>query len=86
MSGIGKKSAEKIVLGLRDKLDDESWPGHVDSSDTNPYQPTHASDTIDALITLGYQPNDARRVVQQLPPDINNANDAVKEALRILSK
>jgi Holliday junction resolvasome RuvABC DNA-binding subunit len=45
------------------------------------------SDTIDALITLGYPQSDARKVVQQLiveKPEITKANDAIKEALKLL--
>lgn len=87
MSGIGKKSAEKIVLGLKDKFDDAAWEADIAANvAAGTSQSAHASDTIDALIALGYPPNDARRVVQQLPPEIQNANDAVKEALKILSQ
>ena len=85
MSGIGKKSAEKIVLGLREKLDDE-WDNDSTIATGQNMETSQASDTIDALIALGYQPNDARKVVQELPSDIQNANDAVKEALKRLSR
>lgn len=84
MSGIGKKSAEKIVLGLKEKLDgigiQKDAAGYTAGSETN-----MVSDTIDALISLGYPHADARRAVQQLPADIENANDAVRAALKLLS-
>ncbi|MDC1205500.1 Holliday junction branch migration protein RuvA [Candidatus Pacebacteria bacterium] len=87
MSGIGKKSAEKIVIGLKDKFELIGVANEIDGTNETgaggaiPY----ASDTIDALIALGYPPNDARKVVQKLSPEITNANDAVREALRLLS-
>jgi len=81
MSGIGKKTAEKIVLELRDKFtkrfDTATAIGQTGNSE--------ASDVIDALVTLGYPLSDARNIVQKLPPNIS-ANDAIKEALKQLGK
>ena len=83
MSGIGKKSAEKIVAGLKDKFDD--LDGFV--GDNNEEQPTttHQADAIDALVSLGYPQADARRAVQSLPADITDPSTAVREALKLLS-
>lgn len=83
MSGIGKKSAEKIVLGLKDKL--ELLPNTTDENGVPSAQSTQTSDTIDALVALGYSAQDARAAVQKLSPDITNANDAIREALKQLS-
>lgn len=86
MSGIGKKSAEKIVAGLKEKFEAVGYDtGEALAGTYGAGQSDHASDTIDALIALGYQPNDARKAVSQLPPTIENANEAVREALRLLS-
>ncbi len=85
MSGIGKKSAEKIVMGLKDKLEDAD-AAFAEQTASATAANTHTSDTIDALISLGYTPNDARKAVQQISPEITNANDAVREALKILSQ
>lgn len=86
MSGIGKKSAEKIVAGLKDKFEDLGFNEPASMSGAEGAGPSaHHSDTIDALIALGYPAVDARKAVQQLPPEIENANDAVREALKVLS-
>lgn len=85
MSGIGKKSAEKIVMGLKDKLEDADAAFAEQTASAHTAN-AHTSDTIDALISLGYTPNDARKAVQQISPEITNANDAVREALKILSQ
>lgn len=85
MSGIGKKTAEKIVTELKDKF--EHFAGAYTSapgSDTPP--PPYTVDAIDALISLGYPQADARKAIQQLPDTITDANQAVTEALRELGK
>lgn len=88
MSGIGKKSAEKIVAGLKEKLDDVADEAFVTgSADTEPAT-TYAHDTIDALVSLGYSPDESRRVVRRLAetqPEISTSPEALKAALKQLS-
>lgn len=75
MSGIGKKSAEKIVAGLKDVFESIGFvPGEeIRSGD---------SDVIDALLSLGYSQKDARDAVQKIPADITETNARVKAALK----
>lgn len=77
MSGIGKKTAEKIVLGLKEKFD-----GTFEQTGGN----REASDVIDALIALGYDQKEARDAVLKLDPTLPDTNARVKEALRSLSR
>ena len=78
MSGIGKKTAEKIVAGLRSKLDEEDIPlKRGDQGD---------GDVIDALVTLGYSSKEARDTVGKLSPDLDTTNVRIKEALKLLGK
>lgn len=79
MTGIGKKSAEKIVTGLRDILDEDGLIH--ESSNTNQSD----SDVIDALLALGYSERDARQAVQKIPPEITETNARVKHALKFIS-
>ncbi len=76
MSGMGKKTAEKIVLGLKDKFE-----GMEDTGGTH----EGTGDVIDALLTLGYSQKEARDAVQRIDPSIVDTNARVKEALRSLS-
>jgi Holliday junction DNA helicase RuvA len=76
LSGVGKKTAEKIVVGLRDKLGAHSGtPGDHRSS----------SLVIDALLALGYSAEDARDALKRSdttkPPE-----DQVRDALRLLAR
>jgi Holliday junction DNA helicase RuvA len=85
MSGIGKKTAEKIVLGLKDKF--ENFAGaYVNSSGEETPLPPYTVDAVDALIALGYPQSDARKAIQQLPDTVTTANEAVREALKELGK
>ena len=75
ISGIGKKTAEKIVIELRDKmgseLKGESLQGELDS--------------LEALKALGYSQNEAREALKKVPPDLDT-NKKIKEALKILGR
>jgi holliday junction DNA helicase RuvA len=87
MSGITRKTAEKIVLGLKDAFEGMAYVQTRSALD-NEHTASYTSDAIDALITLGYPQSDARRVIQQLiseRPEVANTNDAIKEALKLLS-
>jgi Holliday junction DNA helicase RuvA len=79
MSGIGKKSAEKIVAGLKDVLSlDEVTGDHSSAHQAD-------SDVIDALITLGYSQRDALQAVQKIPAEITDTNARIKHALKYIS-
>ena len=75
ISGIGKKTAEKIILELRDKLPD-MVANEFDAS-------TH--DVLDALIALGYTESSARDVVHSLDGS-QDTQSKIREALRLLNK
>jgi Holliday junction DNA helicase RuvA len=78
MSGIGKKSAEKIVVGLKDVFEDAEFENSLSED-------THAdSDAIDALVTLGYSQRDAREALRRLSEDIVETNERIKAALKHL--
>lgn len=81
LSGIGKKTAETIVTGLHHYFD--GWPGEDGARSVSaPYQ----TETIDALVALGYPQKDARDAVQNLPPDISSTNEALRAALQALTR
>lgn len=79
IGGIGKKSAQKIVLELKDKVSKlgESLP----SSNLE----TH-DDALAALEALGYTSKDAREAVKKLPADITDTGEKIKMALKQLGR
>ena len=75
--GIGTKTAERLVLELRDKL-----PAAVSLAKTSSPQ---SGDVLNALTGLGYNEREALAVVKQLPPDLALA-DAIRHALKLLAR
>lgn len=78
VSGIGRKTAEKIVLELRDKM-----RAHVDMKET-PGTLRAESDVVEALKSLGYSQNEARDALKQVSAEAVGTNARIKEALKIL--
>lgn len=73
--GIGRKTAEKIVIELREKVEPEEST-EAKGSD---------GEVIDALMSLGYSLKEARDTARALPKDIDTAEGRIREALRIIS-
>jgi len=73
ISGIGKKTAEKIILELRDKLP------YLDEGDISSHH-----DVIDALVALGYSESKARETVRTIDGTLNT-KDSIREALKLLN-
>lgn len=79
--GIGKKTAERLLLELKDKLKITvmSSPG-TDAGAINA-----GSDIVNALLSLGYNDKEASWAVKQLPVGAS-VNDGIRQALKLLSK
>ena len=75
MSGIGKKTAEKVVIGLRDLFEDNPLFADTQSPD---------ADVVDALLALGYSQKEVRDVVQKIPDDVTDPKRRISEALRLM--
>ena len=80
-SGIGKKTAEKIVLALKDKLDHLMIPTTANPSSlpSSTYR-----DVFDTLLTLGYNPAAIRQALEQID-ETASTSDLVKQALQKIS-
>ena len=78
--GIGKKTAERILLELKDKLG-------VDLAATvGVHRPAPvSSDILHALLSLGYSDKEATAVVKQIPDGLAVA-DGIRHALKLLAK
>ena len=77
--GIGKKTAERLLLELKGKLGpDMAAPGTAVASDAQ-------ADIVQALMALGYNEKEAAAALKALPADIGVA-DGIKQALKALSK
>jgi Holliday junction DNA helicase RuvA len=78
--GIGKKTAERLLLELKDKLGAEL------TSAVGVYrQAPVAADVLNALLSLGYSDKEAARAVKELPEGIA-VGDGIRQALKLLAK
>lgn len=78
--GVGKKTAERLLLELKDKF---TVDGVTAMSESQPKSAT--SDVLNALLALGYNEREAVATVKLLDKEINVA-DGIKQALKLLSK
>lgn len=83
--GIGKKTAQRLVVEMKDKLEKESSELGVSLSDIQTQKPDAAQDAISALVSLGYKPGDASKVVRALAADELSSEELIRQALRSLS-
>ncbi len=83
IKGLGKKTAERIVLELKDKVGvADAWKQASESA-----APSAANDTELALIGLGYKQTEARKAVASVMKANNSADseDLLRGALRVLN-
>lgn len=77
ISGIGRKTAEKIVLELNGKLISTRKGENRTSEDI---------DVFEALKSLGYREKDIQEAIKKLPKDLAGANEKIKYVLKNLGK
>lgn len=78
VSGIGRKTAERIVLELAGKL--ELVAGGVEAVSGED------GTVVDALVSLGYTRQDARDAVRNIPSAVTGVSERVREALKNLGR
>ncbi len=78
VSGIGRKTAEKIIVELRDKVGASSeGVGAALKGD---------EDALEAMKSLGYSAQEARDALRKVPNTIEKGTDRLREALKILGR
>lgn len=84
LPGIGKKTAERLVLELKDKVP-QVVAGEVDDATVTIPKRDSLEDLISALVNLGYKENLAKKAVEslELSPDVTFEN-ALKSALKLV--
>ena len=78
--GIGKKTAERMVVELRDRAADLAGGGGVPGASGLPADPL--SEAITALQALGYKPADAERMARKAAADGDDAPAIIRKALQ----
>jgi len=78
VSGIGRKTAEKIVLELKEKIGVGSESGAAALH--------HDEEALEAMRALGYSQSEARDALRKVPPEIEKSSERLREALKILGR
>ena len=87
--GIGKKTAEKLIVELKDKINIEDVLDHAaHGEDAAPEKHSAGegiqSEAVQALVALGYGSTESMRAVKIASPDCTTAEELLKEALKFL--
>ncbi len=84
--GVGKKTAERLILDMRDRLDKEvtlqSASNGVNGMGMNGKIQDPIADAVSALVSLGYKPNEASRMVSGVDTKEQNSEDIIRLALK----
>ncbi len=77
--GIGKKTAERLIIEMRDKIDAAPTlavvrPAGVEAS--------AKSEAVDALISLGYKPREVNKLIESIETDGKSSEDIIRQALK----
>lgn len=76
ISGIGRKTAERIMIELKNKV--------FDTVSTN--SDSNSEELLAALTQLGYNAYEIRKVAMEIPSSLASTEDRIKYALQLLSK
>jgi len=79
VSGLGSKTAERIVLELKNKIEYIEGTGKIESVSVD-------NDALEALINLGYNKMQARDALNKVSKEIEDPGEQLKQALKILGK
>ncbi len=84
LPGVGKKTAERLIIEMRDRLKDWELTSLVDNdSDKLAVRSSNQSDdAVSALVGLGYKPQEASRFVFAVATDDMSSEEIIREALK----
>ena len=81
LPGVGKKTAERLIVEMRDRLGNLPKTTTQKNKTINVYT-TPADEAVSALISLGYKPPEASRYVLAIANDNMSSEELIREALK----
>ena len=85
MPGIGKKTAERLMIEMRDKMSEWGSDDNVGSDLSSQTKSSFTKDAEIAMINLGYKPQQAARAIAQVlkvNPEINDSEELIRFSLK----
>ncbi len=83
LPGIGKKTSERLIIELRDRLPKAEAAGKVAASGAQqPHTASPVEDAVSALVGLGYKPQEASRMVRAINISELSSEEIIRQALQ----
>ena len=86
LPGIGKKTAERLIVELKDRLPQSEPSGSPDSNAKSADSASPEEDALSALIALGFKPQDAQALLRPIQKEGLGREALIREALRSVSR
>jgi Holliday junction DNA helicase RuvA len=80
VSGVGKKIAQRVILELKNKIED------MPTSESEREEVISDSDSLEALVALGYSITQAREALKLVPKEISDVSERVKTAMKNMGR
>ena len=80
--GIGRKTAERLVVEMRDRLNDAAMAGEEGLPGAVTAAGTIEAEAFDALVALGYKPAEAQRLIKSAGTGTHSTEDLIRRALQ----
>ncbi|MBV1875325.1 MAG: Holliday junction branch migration protein RuvA [Cycloclasticus sp.] len=86
LPGIGKKTAERLIIDMRDRLPEQTVASASASSGVLVQKTSAVEEAISALIALGYKPQDAEKRARAVANDDASSEQIIRSALQSAAK
>ena len=83
LPGIGKKTAERLVVEMKDKVSEISSDENSFSQNT---ENSAVAEAMNALVNLGYKTKDAKNILDKIDSDGLSVEELIRQALKSLNK
>lgn len=84
--GVGKKTAERLILELREKVDNDEFATAMKMPAAVSANKNMISDAIYALAALGYSSQEAAKAVEAVAPDCKDTESIIRAVLKSLDR
>jgi Holliday junction DNA helicase RuvA len=85
LPGIGKKTAERLIVEMRDRVGDWALRDLPRAASATAVRADAVSDAISGLIALGYKPPEASRLVLETDTDGRQSDEIIRDVLKRLA-
>ena len=85
-TGVGARLGERIILELKDKIQEESFLRKIEAAAPVRKPAPPADELVDALLTLGYRRNEAEAAANEARQQSHDVQEQIRAALRLLQR